>query len=193
MTGATIRVAIIAAASAGAFVAGRAWPRAADVPVPVPANGWRPTPAPAVAQTPPPTPAPPRPRWAGGAELSDDFVRAVREDPAGAARLRSDVVVALEARRRQHNAALRACLDSGAMLEETQLRFAIEVRARAGHVDVGPAVMADVIEGPALTDATLTCLLAALDAHAAVDLPPERASMTYDGTIDVPIRFAPAR
>lgn len=78
------------------------------------------------------------------------------------------------------------------MVEETQIRFSIEVSAHDHRIDVGPAMMADVMEGPALTDATLTCLLAALDQRDAVDLAADQSVVPYDGTIDVPIKFAPA-
>lgn len=101
-------------------------------------------------------------------------------------------MVAVDARRREHNAALRACLDGGAMVEETQIRFSVEVSAHDHRLDVGPAVMAEVVEGPALSDATLSCLIAALDHRTTVDLTPDQTVVAYDGPIEVPIRFAPA-
>lgn len=195
MSATALRVALVVAASAGAFYAGRAWPtpappRAAGVASSVPLAPPRASP---IASTAPTPRGPALPPLVAGAEVSDEFVRAVRDDPDAAARLRSHVVVAFDARRRQHNPALRACLDGGAMVEETQIRFSVEVSAHDHQLEVGPAVMAEVIEGPALTDATLTCLLAALDQRATVDLGPDQAALAYDGPIEVPIRFAPAR
>lgn len=196
MTATALRVALVVAASAGAFYAGRAWPTStppraggvASSAVPPAPPG-----APSIASAAPTPRGPALPPLVAGAEVSDDFVRAVRDDPDAAARLRSDVVVAFDARRRQHNPALRACLDSGAMVEETQIRFSVEVSAHEHQLEVGPAVMAEVVEGPALTDATLTSLLAALDQRATVDLGRDQAVIAYDGPIDVPVRFAPAR
>ena len=79
------------------------------------------------------------------------------------------------------------------MVEETQIRFSVEVSAHDHHVAVGPAVMAEVVDGPALTDETLTCLLAALDQQTTVDVTAEEPVVDYDGPIEVPIWFAPAR
>lgn len=196
MTATALRVALVLAASAGAFYAGRAWPTAAPPRVAgARASSVPPTPprASAIASTAATPRGPAPPPLVAGAEVSDEFVRAVRDDPDAAARLRSNVVVALDARRRQYNPALRACLDGGAMVEETQIRFSVEVSAHDQQIDVGPVVMAEVIEGPALTDATLTCLLAALDQRTTVDVPPDQAVIVYDGPIEVPIRFAPSR
>ena len=201
MIGTGGRLALLAVAGVGAFLAGRAWPGpsaavaptaavAPAPPPPAPADRARPAP------TRPPTPsarARSSPWPIAGAEVLDDFARAARVDPDAASRLRSSVVVALEARRRLHNAALRLCLDRGEMVEETQLRFAVEVRTVDRCIDVGPAVMADVTEGPGLTDATLACLLAALDDQLSVELAPGLPVIAFDGTVDVPLRFAPAR
>jgi len=196
-----LRITLVAAACAAAFLAGRAWPRTTRAAAPTAPSPRAPTPPSPATPTAPPTPtpvAPPPPPPAAllpaplaGADTDDDFTQLAHADPDAAARLRSDVVIALEARRRAHNATLRACLDHGALTEDTQIRFAVDVHARDRRLAIGPAVSADVLEGPPLPDATLTCLLAALDARDDVDRSAADSSpVSFDGTIDVPIPFA---
>ncbi len=196
MTHPAVRVGLVAVAAAGAFFAGRAWPRPAASRAPAAAAAAPTPPTPhdvAVAGAPPRSRGPAPPQFVAGIEVPDDLARTARDNPEAVGRLRSHVVIALDARRRQRNAALRLCLDTGALVEATQIRFSVEVNTRAHRIDVGPVVMAEVIEGPGLTDATLTCLIAALDQRETIDLPPDQVIVPYDGPIEVPIRFAPAR
>lgn len=114
----------------------------------------------------------------------------MRDDVEGAANLRSEVVVTVSERRRRRQPALRACLDSGELEKDALLRFSVDVHAADGRAEVGPAVIVDVLEGPLVSDAALACLLAAMDERETIEL---GSSVSYDGAIDVPIRFVPVR
>lgn len=129
-------------------------------------------------------------RRVAGRDAPPAFDPALGDNAEGAARLRSDVVVTVSERRRRHNAAVRACVDGGALTDDALLRFSVEVHAADGRAEVGPAVIVDVLEGPPLGDDTLACLLSAMDERETIEL---ELAVTYDGTIDVPIRFTALR
>lgn len=185
-----LRSAIIAAAAIAAFALGRAWPRSGATA----AAGSEPAmrdEAPAASRS---TSRAVRggslPSRSAARDTGTDFDRVMRDDVEGAANLRSEVVVTVSERRRRRQPALRACLDSGELEKDALLRFSVDVHAADGRAEVGPAVIVDVLEGPPVSDAALACLLAAMDERETIEL---GSSVSYDGAIDVPIRFVAVR
>ena len=190
MTRVLLRSAIIGAAAIAAFVLGRAWPRPPSTMI---SSAAAPPPSDAAATVVRPASRDPRAavplRRVAGRDPPTAFNSAL-DNAEGTARLRSDVVVTVSERRRRHNATVRVCIDGGALIEDALLRFSVEVHAVDGRAEVGPAVIVDVLEGPPLGDDTLACLLSAMDERETIEL---ARAVTYDGTIDVPIRFTARR
>lgn len=181
-----LRTALVAVVAIAAFALGRSWPRSASTTTAGSAHAVREE---TQAASPPTSRAGrvgPMPARATAPETGLAFDHVVARDFEGAATLRSAVVVAVSERRRRRNPVLRACLDGGELGEDALLRFSVEVHAADGRVEIGPAVIVDVLEGPPLGDETLACLLAALDERETIEID---ASVAYDGTIEVPIRF----
>lgn len=196
----TLRVAVILGASAAAFVAGRAWPGA---PARSPQARGLPTP-PATPLVGPADDAradrdearpPAGPGATAAVPHQDDltvtpFIAAWRDDPDAAEATKTAVIAALEARRRQVDADVRACAPlTNALL---RVRLPVAVISTAELLVIGDPQPGEVLEGPPLDDAALACVAEVLRGRDEVAATTERRPFlaAYEGVVDYTMAIA---
>ena len=75
------------------------------------------------------------------------YLEAWRQDRAGAGRAKVAVLETLEVRRRAHDPALRACLETAGIHGLVKLRFSVTVESTPAELRVGAASLIEVVEG----------------------------------------------
>jgi len=86
------------------------------------------------------------------------YLEAWRQDRAGAGRAKVAVLETLEVRRRAHDPALRACLETAGIHGLVKLRFSVTVESTPAELRVGAASLIEVVEGQPVPDAAGSCL-----------------------------------
>jgi hypothetical protein len=185
-------IGLVALAAVG-FVAGRAVP--ADPPPSSSGESPELARASTIAAPPrgrrPPTPERRPAEWIEGRRVLPSFRAALDADQTAALRTRSAVIVALEARRRAHDDALRACFDSAGIDDPIAIAFDVDVRSRGDALEIADVTFGDVVEGPPLEPSVAACLEPLLTGATTVPAGTGGEFLVgYDGPIDYVARFS---